>query len=150
LTLFLVRHGLTNITELTGFIFSSNYDTFEEAFEFLIFGRLIDKNVPDWILRNVLISAILNGKNPDFRGISKHACQEYINYELISKNIQRLSEFPYYQGTKWIKKINHYIRITDVTLHECEPFGTERGIYFTVGSTKYVFIPDSCELKIYI
>lgn len=149
----LIRHGLS---ELNGFVFYSTYDTFAEAFEFLLFGRVIDNTIPDWILRNILVPAILDQKEPDFRGIPKKARHDYIKYELDSTNIEIISSSPYYQASKWIRKINNYIKITDIILRESQPFGLEHGIYFVATNqrtnieTKYVFLLDSCELKICI
>lgn len=142
-----VRHGFKNFEELVGFQFNSKHKSFDTAMEFLLFGRFIDSTDPDWLLRNILVQALIEHRPVDMRGIDPQMSIDYINHEIKLGNIVASEDSYECDGSKWIQKVNNIIKIMDDTLHPCSKLmdGNIRDnyFYFTISNgiiiTTYLF-----------
>ena len=106
---FAARHGLSSIDKLIGMLFQSTLESFEDAMETLLFGRMIEINHQDDVLIKLVIPAIINHKEPDFRGLPINISADYIRYEFNNDNVKRTDRSHELDGTGWLAKLQDKI-----------------------------------------
>lgn len=113
------RHGCKGITDLVGIKFSSRLDSFDDAFETLLFGSYFKVENSDDLLTKILIPAILNRKEPDLRGFDIDIAINYIKHAFASHDIKEVFNSRKLDGSAWISKVNKLIPDKDrsITLH---------------------------------
>ena len=100
------HHGKSQMMDLVGFKFYSAIKPFDNAIETLLFARHIDTTDPNAVLTEMLIPALIDGTNPDFRGLKYEVSDKYVDYEIASGNVIPIKPGYELDGKGWIKKVN--------------------------------------------
>lgn len=152
------RIGLTEKDKLNGYIFSSVHVQFSKAFEYLIFGRIVDVKDPDWILTNVLIPALMYNTEPNIYGFDIMNCFKYMTHinknGLIVEDNLTGSEFGHYNGDKWLTYASQFLPSSIHLSKSIEPadeteiFRFYRQDELTKSETLYAMTSNASLLKI--
>lgn len=142
-----VRHGFKQLEDLVRMNFTSHYDCFDQAMEFLLFGRYVNLADTEWPLINLVLPSLINNTNPDIRGINTQVMRNYVDHEFTLGNMVEVEGSYQYNGTKWIDKLNGLLIKHNIRALLCDKLPNERvkghGFYFIVDygnrRSKYVF-----------